>query len=159
GRSWACPRIRISTARSPRSGGGCRARATASGSCGTIRSGSSALETDMTTTHARRSAPVRVALAGAGMISWYHLVAWRNVSPRARVVAVCDPDPARARARAQEFDIPQVYQDAGAMFDHEKIDALDVASPRETHAAWVDRAADRGVDVLCQKPLTPTLAD
>jgi D-apiose dehydrogenase len=113
----------------------------------------------MTPTHARRSAPIRVALAGAGMISWYHLVAWRNVGHRARVVAVCDPDPARARARAQEFDIPQVYQDTHAMFDREEIHALDVASPRETHAAWVGLAADRGIDVLCQKPLTPTLAD
>jgi predicted dehydrogenase len=113
----------------------------------------------MTTTHARRSAPLRIALAGAGMISWYHLVAWRNVGPRARVVAVCDPDPARARARAEEFGIPQVYQDAGAMFDREEIHALDVASPRETHATWVDAAAERGIDVLCQKPLTPTLAD
>jgi predicted dehydrogenase len=45
------------------------------------------------------------------------------------------------------------------MFAAEGIDALDVASPRETHAAWVEAAAARGIDVLCQKPLTPTLAD
>ena len=41
----------------------------------------------------------------------------------------------------------------------EAIDALDVITPRETHAAWVDAAAERGIDVLCQKPLTPTLAE
>ena len=35
----------------------------------------------------RKSKPLRVALAGAGMISWYHLVAWRNLSERVRVVA------------------------------------------------------------------------
>ena len=45
------------------------------------------------------------------------------------------------------------------MFAAEAIDALDVITPRETHAAWVDAAADRGIDVLCQKPLTPTLAE
>lgn len=93
------------------------------------------------------------------MISWYHLVAWRNAGPRARVVAVCDPDPRRARQRAEEFGIPQVYEDPTSMFAAEGIDALDVASPRETHAAWVEAAAARGIDVLCQKPLTPTLAD
>ena len=45
------------------------------------------------------------------------------------------------------------------MLGQEAIDALDVASPRETHAVWVEAAAARGIDVLCQKPLTPTLAE
>ena len=45
------------------------------------------------------------------------------------------------------------------MLGAESIDALDVASPRETHAGWVEAAAARGIDVLCQKPLTPTLGE
>jgi predicted dehydrogenase len=106
-----------------------------------------------------RSTPIRIALAGAGMISWFHLTAWRNVGPRVRVVAVCDPDPERAQRRADEFAIPRRYQEAAAMLDAGGIDALDVASPRETHAAWVEAASARGLDVLCQKPLTPTLAE
>jgi predicted dehydrogenase len=93
------------------------------------------------------------------MISWYHLIAWRALAPRARVVAVCDPDPRKAGRRAEEFGVPTIYQDAEAMFRAETVDALDIASPRETHAAWVEAAADRGIDVLCQKPLTPTLAE
>ena len=103
--------------------------------------------------------PLKVALAGAGMISWYHLVGWRNLGERVRLVAVCDPDVAKAAKRAEEFSIPNVYRDADAMFGAEAIDALDVASPRQTHAAWVEAAAARGIDVLCQKPLTPTLAE
>jgi D-apiose dehydrogenase len=106
-----------------------------------------------------REAPIRVALAGAGMISWYHLVAWRNLGPRARVVAVCDPDLGHARKRAEEFGVAGVYRDAAAMLATEGIDALDVASPRETHAGWVEAAAARGLPVLCQKPLTPTLGE
>src|SRR5205814_5797513 len=93
------------------------------------------------------------------MISWYHLVAWRNLGKRVRVVAVCDPDAAKAAKRADEFAIPNVYSDADAMFAVKGIDALDVASPRQTHADWVEAAAARGIDVLCQKPLTPTLAE
>jgi predicted dehydrogenase len=103
--------------------------------------------------------PLKIALAGAGMISWYHLVGWRNLGDRVRVVAVCDPDGAKAAKRAEEFSIPHIYRDPEAMFDAEKIDALDVASPRQTHAGWVEAAAMRGIDVLCQKPLTPTLAE
>ena len=107
----------------------------------------------------KRSGPLKVALAGAGMISWFHLVAWRRLSDRVRLVAVCDPDLDKASARAKEFSIPKIYRDAEAMFEAEAIDALDVASPRETHAAWVDAAAARGIDVLCQKPMTPTFAE
>ena len=103
--------------------------------------------------------PLKVALAGAGMISWHHLVGWRNLGERVRLVAICDPDAAKATKRAEEFSIPHVYRDADAMFAAETIEALDVASPRQTHAGWVDAAALRGIDVLCQKPLTPTFAE
>jgi D-apiose dehydrogenase len=106
-----------------------------------------------------KSKPLKVALAGAGMISWYHLVGWRSLGERVRLVAVCDPDAAKAAKRASEFSIPKIYSNADAMFAAEEIDALDVITPRETHAAWVVAAADRGIDVLCQKPLTPTLAE
>jgi predicted dehydrogenase len=102
--------------------------------------------------------PLKIALAGAGMISWFHLVGWRNLGARVRLVAVCDPDLSRAEARAKEFGIEAVFQDRDAMLDTVAIDALDVASPRETHADWVEAAAARAIDVLCQKPLTPDLA-
>src|SRR4029078_4154055 len=75
------------------------------------------------------------------------------------LVAVCDPDTARARKRADEFGIPHTYSDAETLLSSQEVDALDVASPRETHAAWVEAAAARGIATLCQKPLTPTLAE
>ncbi|MFI4996636.1 MAG: Gfo/Idh/MocA family protein [Hyphomicrobiales bacterium] len=107
---------------------------------------------------AKRTSPLKVALAGAGMISWYHLTAWRKLGARVELVAVCDPDAGKARHRAREFGIAKVYQDRDEMLSQVRIEALDVATPRETHAAWVEAAAARGIDVLCQKPLTPTLA-
>ena len=108
--------------------------------------------------HTKRTAPFTVALAGAGMISQYHLNAWHKLGNRVRVVAIADPDRARAGERAAAFGIPTVHADAAALFAAERIDALDVLSPRETHAAWVEAAAARGIAVLCQKPMTPTLA-
>jgi predicted dehydrogenase len=102
--------------------------------------------------------PLRVALAGAGMISLHHLIAWRNLGDAARVVAIYDPDPAAAHRRAEAFGIACVAADPAALLEQERIDALDIASPRETHAFWVEAAAARGIDILCQKPLTPTLA-
>jgi predicted dehydrogenase len=101
---------------------------------------------------------LRIALAGAGAISHYHLVAWSR-EKRAEVVAICDPDIARAPARAEQAGAARVYtrlEDALADGD---IDAVDIASPRATHAALVELAADRGIPALCQKPLARTLAE
>ena len=103
--------------------------------------------------------PLKVAIAGAGMISRHHLIGWQKLAPGVQVVAICDPDEARARQRAGEFNIPRVYGSSDALFAGEPIDALDVASPRETHAGWVLAAAARGMPILCQKPLTPTLPE
>lgn len=100
---------------------------------------------------------LKVALAGAGMISHYHLLAWSRLAEAVTLVAICDPDLARARRRAEEFGIAAAYATAEEMLAAEAVDALDIASPRETHAALVELAAGRGIHVLCQKPLTPTL--
>jgi predicted dehydrogenase len=99
---------------------------------------------------------LRVGLIGAGMISPYHLRAWSRL-PQVKIVAVCDPDRARADARAKEFGVPAVYDDAASMLAEEGLDAVDIASPREVHAEHVLLAAARGLAVLCQKPLAPTL--
>lgn len=91
------------------------------------------------------------------MISAHHLPAWRAAG--AEVVALADPDAARARARAAAFGIPAAYADVAEMLERERPDALDIASPRATHAALVRLAATRGIAILCQKPLAPSLAE
>jgi D-apiose dehydrogenase len=97
----------------------------------------------------------RVALAGAGMISHHHLLAWQKITGL-EVVALADPDLERAAARARAFGIGGVYPGLAELLAREAVDAVDIATPRETHADLVRLAADHGADVLCQKPLAPT---
>jgi predicted dehydrogenase len=103
--------------------------------------------------------PLRVGLAGAGWVARYHLESWARLAGRARVQAVADPDVAAARSRAAAFGIPAVYDSVEAMLARERLDALDVAAPREAHAPICRRAARDGLAILCQKPLAPTLAE
>ena len=103
-------------------------------------------------------AVLRVAVAGAGMVSPYHLHAWRSVQG-ARVVAIADPDRDRARRRAVEFAIDAVYADVGEMLDAQRPDALDIAAGHAAHAPLCSAAAERGIAILCQKPLAPSLAE
>jgi D-apiose dehydrogenase len=103
------------------------------------------------------SKPLRIGLIGAGMVSRHHLIAWADIPDRARVVAIADPSRENAARRADEFSITQIYADADAMFAATELDAVDIAAPRQFHAALVRLAAKRGLPVLCQKPLAPDL--
>lgn len=102
---------------------------------------------------------LRVGLIGAGWVTQHHLVAWQQQATRARVVAIADPVRQRAEERARAFAIDQVYHDAAELMDSGDVDAIDIAAPREFHAELVCLAAARGLPVLCQKPMAPTLAE
>jgi predicted dehydrogenase len=99
-----------------------------------------------------------VAVAGAGYISQFHLAGW-TATPDVEVVAVCDTVAAKARARAKEYGIAATYADFADMLERERLDAVDIVTPVETHGPLVRAAADRGVHAMVQKPMTPTLAE
>jgi predicted dehydrogenase len=99
----------------------------------------------------------RVAIAGAGMVTRHHLQAWRKL-PQVEVVALCARHIENARARAAEFGVPSAYGDVAEMLDRERPDVLDIATPPEAHAGQTRMAADRGIHILCQKPMTGELA-
>ena len=101
---------------------------------------------------------IRVAIAGAGMVTRHHLRAWHKL-PQVEVVAICARHLANAKSRAAEFNIPAAYDDVAAMLDRSQPDALDIATPPEVHREQANLAADRGIDILCQKPMTPNLAE
>jgi len=99
-----------------------------------------------------------VAIAGSGMVTRHHLLAWSRL-PQVEVAAICARHLANAKSRAAEFNIPAAYDDLESMLDHEKPAVLDIATPPEVHGAQAMMAADRGIHILCQKPLTPHLAE
>ncbi len=100
---------------------------------------------------------LRGVVVGAGYFSRFHLDAWARL-PGARITAVCDPDAPAATRAARAHGVGQTYTDAAAMLDAEKPDFVDIVTPPATHAALVALAAERGLPVICQKPLAPTLA-
>lgn len=102
-------------------------------------------------------AKLRVALAGAGFASALHLAGWQRIA-KAQVVGICDPDVSKAKARAQEYAIDAVFDDAATMLEAVQPEVLDIVAPLHAHVPLCLLAADRGVHILCQKPLAPSVA-
>jgi D-apiose dehydrogenase len=101
--------------------------------------------------------PTRVAVVGAGFWTRFQLAAWAEHRD-ATVVAIANRTVERARALAQEFGIPSVYDDLTRLLDQEGVDVVDIITAPETHADLIRVAADRGIPVICQKPLAQDLA-
>jgi D-apiose dehydrogenase len=102
--------------------------------------------------------PLRAALIGCGYISAQHIPAWQT-TPDAELVAVCDANRARAEERAAQFGVSTVYESVETMLATEQLDCVDIATRPETHQALARLAANKGINVLCQKPLASTLAE
>ena len=99
---------------------------------------------------------LRGGLIGCGHFAQTHLQAWQTVDG-ARLAAVCDLDDGRARSAAEAFGIERVHTSAQDMLDAGGLDFVDVVTQPATHAPLVELAAERGVPVICQKPLAPDL--
>ncbi|MEY7850263.1 Gfo/Idh/MocA family protein [Natrarchaeobius sp. A-rgal3] len=69
------------------------------------------------------------------------------------VTAVASRDVERARSFATDHSIPTTYDGYEALFDDADVDAVYIPLPNGLHAEWTKRAADAGIDVLCEKPL------
>jgi predicted dehydrogenase len=102
------------------------------------------------------TAPLRVAVAGAGYFARYHYEAWARIE-EATLVALAEPDGGRAGEMARDFAVPRTFETLEALLTEVEFDLLDIATPPETHHGLVAAAAARGLAVLCQKPLAPTL--
>jgi predicted dehydrogenase len=100
---------------------------------------------------------MNLAILGCGFWAQYQIAAWREVGG-VTIVGVCDRDRDKAEATAQRFGVPQVFTDATELLEGTRPDCVDIISSPETHEALVLLAAERGVPVICQKPMAPDWA-
>jgi predicted dehydrogenase len=85
-----------------------------------------------------------------------HRAAWALV-PDTEIAAICDAAPA-ARAQARAHGIP-VFAAPAEMLAEARLDAVTVCTPPVTHATLTIEALERGLHVLCEKPLALTTRD
>jgi predicted dehydrogenase len=103
---------------------------------------------------------LKVGVIGTGLIATVkHLPAWQRAENLARVVALCDVDPARAKEVASQFGIPKTYASATEMFAAENIDLVDICTPPKTHTKLAIESVQAGAHILLEKPMATSVAE
>ena len=96
-----------------------------------------------------------------------HARAWRRLEPRVQLVAIADKDEAK---RQKLLASPgnevlgdrsplRIYDDAVDMMDKEQPDIASIAVAPALNPTLVPAAAERGIHVVCEKPMATTLED
>lgn len=101
---------------------------------------------------------LRGVSVGAGYFSRFQHEAWSRI-PEIEMVAVCDLVEDKARAVQQQFGIANRYTCWTEMLDCEKPDFFDIITPPATHEEMCAYASRRGIHLICQKPLAPTMEE
>jgi predicted dehydrogenase len=111
-----------------------------------------------------KSNRLRGALVGYGFIGGLgHVPAYAErikTSNDVQVAAVADICEARRALARKALPEARIYETSEQLLANEKdLDFLDIATPPCDHAAIAKAALERGLHVLCEKPLTTSLED
>jgi UDP-N-acetylglucosamine 3-dehydrogenase len=100
---------------------------------------------------------IRVGLVGTGALGTVH-AANLSAIPFCRLALVAtNPSSGPPSSFAGVGEATVV--DADRVFDGDLVDAVVIATPTDTHAAYVCQAIEAGLPVFCEKPLARTLAE
>jgi predicted dehydrogenase len=102
------------------------------------------------------SSTVSVGFLGGGFIANYHGKMLHGSDADAAIVAVHDPDEAKAAAFASASGA-EVAESVDALLD--SVDAVYICTWTSEHRSLVERVAERGLPVFCEKPLATKLDD
>jgi predicted dehydrogenase len=99
------------------------------------------------------TAPVRIAVAGAGLIGRRHIEEI-DASNAAELAAIADPGP--AAAVAEKLGVP-LYRSLTELLEAEQPDGVVLATPNQQHVDGGLECVAAGVPVLVEKPIGDTV--
>ncbi len=92
---------------------------------------------------------LKVGLVGVGGISGAHIPAWEALEG-IELVALCDV----RTERMDPYPNKRKYVDFDEMLEKEDLDILDICLPTYLHADYSIKAMEKGIHVLCEKPIS-----
>ncbi|UFH53699.1 Gfo/Idh/MocA family protein [Spirosoma sp. KNUC1025] len=101
---------------------------------------------------------LKFAVIGTGFWANYQIPAWFEVGG-VELVALYNRTRSRAEGFAQQFNVANVYDDVDELLDQHaaELDFVDIITDVDTHSFFTAKAVARGLDVICQKPMSSGL--
>ncbi|MEV4756981.1 Gfo/Idh/MocA family oxidoreductase [Micromonospora sp. NPDC049559] len=103
---------------------------------------------------------INVAIIGTGGISNSHINAYHGFPDRCRIVALVDTslDAGKEKRRDLGLHDARVYSSHEELLAHEDVNLVSVCTPPDTHERISVDCLSAGVNVLCEKPMAPSVA-
>ncbi len=101
---------------------------------------------------------IRGVCIGTGYFSHFHYEAWKRIK-NVEITAVCGKTKEDAVRICNQYGMERAYANFDRMLDEEKPDFVDIITPPDTHLSFCRSAIKKGVHIICQKPLAPTLEE
>ena len=99
----------------------------------------------------------KVGIIGCGKIAQVRHIPEYIASGKAEIVALFDLNYDRAKSLAEKYGA-KACATADELIDM-KLDAVSICTANHTHAEYAIKALQKGLDVLCEKPMATTLED
>jgi len=106
----------------------------------------------------RSSSPIRIGVLGTSWWADSMYLPALAAHPHADVVGLCGRTESTAIERASDWNIDWISTDSDAFLDPDRLDAVVVATSNDSHEAITMTALERGLDVLCEKPIATSVA-
>ena len=96
---------------------------------------------------------VNVGLIGAGRIGRVHAEHLAHRIRSAKLIAISDIIKEAAEDLAASCQVPNAYQDHRRILEDKSIEAVLICSSTDTHAPFIEEAAEAGKHIFCEKPI------
>lgn len=102
---------------------------------------------------------LNIGIVGLGRLGSLYVEYLSYQIPNANVVAVVDAYENKAVQIAGDFGIPHYFKDYKDMLEIENLHAVVITSPTSTHRNIVIDAAEKGLMIFCEKPISISLEE
>ena len=100
---------------------------------------------------------LRGAIIGTGFWSQFQIPAWQELEG-VKITSLYNRTISKAEDVGKKFGIENIYDDFEALLKNENPDFVDIITDVGTHAFFTKKAAQNHVNIICQKPMAPSLA-
>jgi len=101
----------------------------------------------------------RIGLVGAGGISKMHLEGINRHPERAKVTALCDPNPENLKERGKNYNVADLFSNLENFLKKSSIDVAVVCTPTQVRKQVLLPLLETGIPTFCEKPFAETYAE